>query len=192
MLAILGVGLTSLVKTLRIEWNGDPLPEGAVVAFWHSKMIAGWWLAKNDAVAIVSQSKDGQRLAELLAKWKYTLVRGSSSKGGHEALDNAIALIKCGDITNLVITPDGPRGPREVMKRGAFIAAVELGVPLIFLKILYRNATILTKSWDHFEVPYPLSKVIVTPVVIDTSDFPADDKEKQKLYLERISKQLRK
>lgn len=191
MSAILGVGLTSLVKTLRIEWNGDPLPERAVVAFWHSKMIAGWWLAKHDAVAIVSQSKDGERLAELLTKWKYTLVRGSSSKGGHEALNDAIALIKCGDITKLVITPDGPRGPREIMKRGAFIAATELGVPLVFLRISYARATILRKSWDHFEVPYPLSKVLVAPIVIDTSDFPSDDKEKQKLYLERVSKQLR-
>ena len=191
MSAILGVGITSLVKTLRIEWNGEPLPERAVVAFWHSKMIAGWWLAKKDAVAIVSQSKDGQRLAELLTKWKYKLVRGSSSKGGREALDDAIALIKCGDITKLVITPDGPRGPREIMKRGAFIAAKELGAPLIFLKISYENAKVLSKSWDQFEVPYPLSKVIVTSETIATSDFPLDDKEKQKLYLEQISRRLR-
>jgi len=186
MSAILSVGITSLVKTLRVEWDGLPLPDHAVVAFWHSKMIAGWWLARKNAVAMVSQSKDGEHLAEILRKWKYKLVRGSSSKDGREALENAIELIKCGAVSRLVITPDGPRGPREAMKRGAFIAAKELDLPLIFLKISYENAKVLSKSWDKFEVPYPFSKVKVDAIRFDASDFP-EDKDSQRIYVEHIS-----
>jgi lysophospholipid acyltransferase (LPLAT)-like uncharacterized protein len=189
MSSILDVGITALVKTLRVEWNGAPLPDNAVVAFWHSKMLAGWWLARKNAVALVSQSKDGERLAKILQKWDYALVRGSSSKDGREALERAIALVKDGTVSRLVITPDGPRGPKEVMKRGAFIAAKELDVPFIFLEIAYGNAKVLSKSWDKFEVPYPLSKVVVNAIRIDASDFP-DDKDSQHTYLEHITSSI--
>ena len=190
MSIILGVGITSLVRSPRIEWQGEPLPDRAVIAFWHAKMIAGWWLARKDAVAIVSQSKDGQRLAGLLKRWKYSLVRGSSSKGGREALEQGIAKVRAGEVSRLVITPDGPRGPRQIMKRGAFIAAEELDLPLIFLQISYENAKVLTRSWDHFEVPYPFSKVVITARRVETSDFP-EDREAQEAFLEDASLHFR-
>lgn len=186
MSRVLGTGISALIRSLRIEWRGDPLPERAVVAFWHAKMLAGWWVARKHAVALVSRSKDGERLAQILESWKYKLVRGSSGKGGSEALDNAIELVRIGAAKRLAITPDGPRGPREVMKRGAFIAAGELGLPLIFLDITYEHAKVLPKSWDRFEVPYPLSKVIIDPHIIDVSDFP-NEKEDQQEYLQKLS-----
>lgn len=185
MSRILGTSISALARSLRIDWRGDPLPDRAVVAFWHAKMIAGWWVARKNAVALVSKSKDGEKLSQILRSWKYKIVRGSSGKGGTEALGDAIELVRMGAANRLVITPDGPRGPREVMKRGAFIAAKELALPLVFLDITYDNTKVLTKSWDRFEVPYPLSKVIVKPKIIDVSDFP-ETKEDQLKYLQRI------
>lgn len=188
--SLLPPGLTTLIHTLRLKWTGDPLPEKCVIAFWHSRMIAGWWISRSSAVALVSKSRDGEDLNAILTKWSYKTVRGSSSVSGKEALDEAIELIRNGDAKRLVITPDGPRGPREIFKRGAFVAARELGLPLYFLSIEYKGGMDLRKSWDKFQIPFPLSTVIVTPHQIDTLDFPSDPDE-QKVYLENVSVQFR-
>ncbi len=183
---VLPPGLTTLIHSLRFKWIGEPLPEKCVVAFWHSRMIAGWWVARQDAVALVSKSKDGEYLDKILKNWDYKTVRGSSSVSGKEALDEALTMIRSGEVKRLVITPDGPRGPKEVFKRGAFLAAQELDLPLYFLSIEYNGGMDLTKSWDKFQVPYPLSSVTITPHLIDTSKFPSNPEE-QKRFLEKAS-----
>jgi len=183
---ILPPGLTTLVRSLRFKWIGEPLPEKCIVAFWHSRMIAGWWVAREHSVALVSKSKDGENLHKILTKWKYKTVRGSSSSSGKEALDEAIEMVEVGKAKRIVITPDGPRGPKEIFKRGAFIAAKELELPLYFLSIEYSGAMKLRKSWDKFEIPYPLSSVTITSHRLDLTDFPIDF-EDQKIFLEQAS-----
>ncbi|HEY6170847.1 MAG TPA: DUF374 domain-containing protein [Candidatus Kapabacteria bacterium] len=190
MSVLLPTGIFALVKTLRFKWSGSPLPDKCIVAFWHSKMLAGWYASKENAVALVSPSKDGDRLTSVLKKWLYTVVRGSSSKKGMEALEEAMAMISSSNAKRIVITPDGPRGPAEIMKRGAFIAAKELGLPLIFLHINYRSSYKLTKSWDKFEIPLPFSAVDIIAEELDTSVFPGG-KDEQRAYLEVVSTKLR-
>jgi len=182
----LPLGLTGLIRSLRFKWIGELLPEKCIVMFWHSRMIAGWWVARENAVALVSKSKDGEYLNSILTKWSYNVVRGSSSHSGKEALDNAIEMIKAGKASRLVITPDGPRGPKEMFKRGAFIAAQELDLPLYFLTIKYRAALQLPKSWDKFQIPYPLSRVVIISHRIDSTGFPIESEE-QKIFLETAS-----
>ena len=183
---LLPAGVTALIRTLRFQWRGERLPEKCIVAFWHAQMIAGWWVSRNNAVALVSKSKDGENLNSILRKWSYKTARGSSSVSGKEALDEAIEMIRGGEAKRLVITPDGPRGPKEIFKRGAFISANELSLPLYFLSIEYKSALRLSKSWDTFQVPYPFSSVIITSHRVPTDDFPPDP-EKQKEFLENIS-----
>ena len=190
MSALLPTGISALVKTLRFKWSGSPLPDKCIIAFWHSKMLAGWYISKEHAVALVSPSKDGDYLTSVLEKWRYTVVRGSSSKKGMEALEEAMVMISSGNAKRIIITPDGPRGPAEIMKRGAFIAANELGLPLIFLHINYRSSYKLTKSWDTFEIPLPFSVVDIIAEELDASIFP-DDKDGQRAYLEVVSAKLR-
>ena len=190
MSALLPIGISALAKTLRIKWTGSPLPDKCIIAFWHSKMIAGWYASKENAIALVSPSKDGDYLTSVLKKWRYAVVRGSSSKKGMEALEEAMAMVSSDSLNRIVITPDGPRGPAEVMKRGAFIAAKELGLPLIFLHINYRSSYKLTKSWDTFEIPLPFSVVDIIAEELDASIFP-DDKDGQRAYLEVVSAKLR-
>lgn len=81
-------------------------------------------------------------------------------------------LVRSGRCQRVVITPDGPRGPRHRMKRGGALAAKELGLPLYFCKIEYRRARMLEKSWDKFEVPLPFSRVDVHTTSIDLKDYP--------------------
>jgi lysophospholipid acyltransferase (LPLAT)-like uncharacterized protein len=183
---LLPLGLTALIRSLHFTWIGEPLPEKCIVAFWHSQMIAGWWVSRCNAVALVSKSKDGENLNSILKKWSYQTVRGSSSVSGKEALDEAMEIIRNGEARRLVITPDGPQGPREVFKRGAFIASEELELPLYFLSIKYKKAMVLPKSWDNFQIPYPFSKVVITSHLVDTGSLPTELQE-QKEFLERAS-----
>ncbi len=178
-LRFVGIKLSSflfnvLLKTVRIKvHNFDVIKNlenenrNYIVAFWHSSMLIGWYLQKNKKfAALVSQSKDGDILTSILEKWNFYVVRGSSNKGGHDALDYMIQLIK-GNY-NLAITPDGPTGPSYKMKPGAVIVSHRTQAPLILLGIRIKNKWQL-KSWDKFEIPKPFSNVEViysNPILI--------------------------
>jgi lysophospholipid acyltransferase (LPLAT)-like uncharacterized protein len=158
--------------------------------FWHGKMFAGWFVARKlHPVALVSKSKDGEILSSVLSAWRYRLVRGSSKKNGMQALEEAIANVRSHQAGALAITPDGPRGPRHSYKRGAFVAARELGVPLVHLHVHYERAKVLGKSWDKFEIPLPFSTVNVRAEVIDVHDYP-DDRDAQRAWLDTLAERV--
>jgi lysophospholipid acyltransferase (LPLAT)-like uncharacterized protein len=91
-----------------------------------------------------------------------------------EALERAMTRIRKGECRRIVITPDGPRGPIHRLKRGAFLAAQELDLPVYFLRIHYGRARTLEKSWDRFQIPMPFSRVHVKVEKIDLADYPAE------------------
>ncbi len=139
-----------------------------VLAFWHGSMVVGWYLhRRNGLYALVSQSKDGAILSAVLESWGYTLIRGSSHRGGKEALQEMVDAVRTGKA--LAITPDGPTGPRRVMKMGAALTAQRAGVPLILVSIGAEKKWQL-RSWDRFEIPKPFSRVRVEYV----GPFPID------------------
>jgi len=153
-----------LAGTLRIEKvNFDKTRqliksgEGIAAVFWHGSMIAGWYVFRGkNSSALISASKDGEMLNGVLKNWKYKTIRGSSSKGGKEALEVLVNELKENRI--VAITPDGPRGPYHEFKPGAVVAAKKSGKKLVLAGIDYKKKKQL-KSWDKFEVPLPFSKV---------------------------------
>ncbi|MDP2301121.1 MAG: lysophospholipid acyltransferase family protein [Ignavibacteria bacterium] len=155
-----------LCATLRVEvLNGKAIAEleksgkRFVAAFWHGTMLFPWYFFRGQKIlGITSQSKDGDLLAKTLKYWKFTVVRGSSSKGGDVALGIMVDYAK--NEGSVVITPDGPTGPKEKFKAGAVITAKKSGVPLFLMGVAYQNKIAL-KSWDRFEIPKPFSKVRV-------------------------------
>ena len=85
---LLSILVRMLARTWTIRVHGR-LPTGpSIVAFWHGEMLPVWFSFRAlRPVALVSSSKDGSLLSRLLQDWGYTVVLGSSSKGGKEALD---------------------------------------------------------------------------------------------------------
>jgi len=152
--------MTSYLRTVRVSVKGeDKRNKKAIFIFWHKNMLIGWKLFRNKRyIALVSQSKDGQILSSILSKWKYQVIRGSSSKGGKEAIKSIVE--NSGNIP-VVLTPDGPRGPAQEIKNGALILSNKTGLPIIPVKITYAKKKILIKSWDKFEIPFPFSKCVV-------------------------------
>lgn len=152
--------LIALVSsTWRIKVIGEYKETPAVFAFWHGEMLPIWKYFSQkieEKFAIVSLSKDGQVLAELLEKWNYSLIRGSSSKNSKDVLEKATELAKNASI---FITPDGPRGPARKFKNGAAIIAYRSEVPLYLVRAFISGKIIFKKSWDKFILPLPFSKI---------------------------------
>jgi len=151
--------LTILCKSLKIVRQNNEVLEtlnknnqNYVLAFWHGTMLLPWYLhgSKNFA-ALTSKSKDGDLLAKILKKWKYKVIRGSSSTGGDVALGIMVDYAK--NKYSVAITPDGPRGPRHNFKAGAVVTAKKTGIPLILAGVGFKRKKFLS-NWDKFEIPY--------------------------------------
>lgn len=156
-----------LSKTWRYKIKGIVPRDNGIIVFWHGLMLPCWkFFSDNKPIAVVSTSKDGQILVELLKIWNFDFIRGSSSKGGKEVLEKIIEKSK----SNLVlITPDGPKGPHRKFKAGAIVAAQRAHVPLYLLKADIENKLLFKKSWDKFEFPLPFSLInlnISDPLII--------------------------
>jgi lysophospholipid acyltransferase (LPLAT)-like uncharacterized protein len=164
-----------LCRTLRINYKNKKVfndlenkNSNYVLTFWHGSMLIPWYVHKRrDLVALISKSKDGDLLSNLLKYWDYTVVRGSSTEGGEIALGILIDYAK--NNKSIAVTPDGPKGPRHKLKAGAVITAKKSGIPLILMAVGFKNKRYLS-SWDKFEVPMLFSetKVIYSdPIYVD-------------------------
>ncbi len=172
-------------STLRISYvnqeKAESIKEGVVSAFWHNRLFPTVYLYKKyRPVIMVSRSKDGEIISKVIEKVGMGTVRGSSSKGGKEALREMVRLAGCK--RPLVVIPDGPRGPKYQAKAGAVIVAQKTGLPLLPLSMGFSRAKELG-SWDGFLVPYPFSRLVVVygePKVIG----PEADVEEERLWLQ--------
>jgi len=192
---ILPVALKLLYASLRISITPPlrdiPLPHGgALFAFWHGQMITGWLLARTlfpakKVTAVVSMSEDGRALADTLEQCGFSLIRGSSSKGGDNVKSAMLAALQ--NNGTVVFTPDGPRGPINQFKYGALRLASSNHTPLLFAEISYSSKWILN-SWDRFEIPKPFSKTAVKLHLVELPLFISE--EELQTYTTTISEQL--
>ncbi len=141
-------------------------------------MLVGWLLAKSlvrpkRCYAVVSLSKDGTLLANALEMMRFGLIRGSSSRGKEVVKADMLGCLRAGDA--IAITPDGPRGARQVFKYGSVRIASETATPILFLDITFEKAWRLEKSWDKFEIPKPFSLVEIHLTRIDVPKFETEE-----------------
>lgn len=169
--------VTALCKSLKIKKQNYEVIENLkakkqnyVLAFWHGTMILPWYLhGAPDFAALTSKSKDGDLLAKILKKWKYKVVRGSSSTGGDVAL--GIMVDYAQNKYSIAITPDGPRGPKYKFKAGAVITAKKSGIPIVLAGVGFKKKKMLS-NWDKFEIPYffTTAKIIYSePIYVESN-----------------------
>ncbi len=111
---------------------------------------------KHKASAIISSHFDGSLIASTLNMLGIRSLRGSSSKGARQVLLQAFKSIKSGE--EVLITPDGPRGPRHHMSDGAIGIALKSKLPVFVMNYRAEKYWQL-KSWDKFVIPKPFTKV---------------------------------
>jgi lysophospholipid acyltransferase (LPLAT)-like uncharacterized protein len=167
LLALAGLALGLVARawllTLRIHVHTHPsLPSSScpwVLALWHGHLLP--LLAhrrRGPTVALVSQSSDGQLLAWAMRWFRVTSVRGSCSRGGKEGLRAITERLLAG--SDVAFAVDGPRGPRGIARPGALAAAARAHAWVVPYAVACSRATVLG-SWDHFQIPWPFSRVVV-------------------------------
>ena len=139
-----------------------------IFCFWHSHLLPITYIFRDTGkTAVVSQSRDGQRAAAVAKLWKTDIIFGSSSRGGLSALRQCLRVLESNK--SVAITPDGPRGPKEVVKAGVAQLALTSQIPVITISALPENAWYL-KSWDRFMIPKPFTRIkflISEPILPD-------------------------
>ena len=139
------------------ESKGDR--KSLVVCLWHNQLLfmpfmwSGRW---GGAHAIVSRSRDGERIAAILRYFGIGAVRGSSNRGGTTVLRQILSMTKSGECS-FFVTPDGPLGPPFKGKDGAAFLAYRPDIPVYCMSVVYTRYRMLG-SWDGFLIPLPFSK----------------------------------
>jgi len=163
-----GYGLFRLwAKTLRLHLedphNGVALVRDRPVIFaiWHNRLLMlpppfDRWFPTRQSIGLISASRDGDLVSLLIERSGYGTIRGSTSRKGVIALRQLVDALAAG--SNVLFTPDGPRGPVYQVSPGVIFVAQKSGAPIVPLHMEYSSSWRL-KSWDRFCVPRPFSKV---------------------------------
>lgn len=176
-----GFGLLQIwARTLRFRVDdragvvGRPRDKPCIGALWHNRLlflpfVLRRYLPYRDGAALISASRDGGFLADLVQRFGFDVVRGSSSRKG------ASAILQLGEILasgrDVVVTPDGPRGPCYELGSGIVFLAQKSGCAVVPINMEYSSCWRL-RSWDRFFLPRPFSTVRVKfgpPHVVEPS-----------------------
>jgi lysophospholipid acyltransferase (LPLAT)-like uncharacterized protein len=171
---VLGVYFKLMLRTIRWRHENVECVEpvltgdsGAIALFWHGRVplclatAPQWWRKRTRA--FVSPSADGQFIADALAMSGFPAIRISSAKKGDAAkarqavaaIREAVSWVAGGGA--LVVTPDGPRGPNEVIAPGAVQIAKRSGQP-VFLMGIAAHPAIQLKTWDKVMFARPFGR----------------------------------
>jgi lysophospholipid acyltransferase (LPLAT)-like uncharacterized protein len=171
---LLGGYLRLILATVR--WRHENLAcvepvlagdSGAIALFWHGRIPAclatapQWWRKRTRA--LISPSADGEFIARALALSGFPAIRVSSAKKGDAtkarqavaALREAVTWVQDGGA--LIITPDGPRGPNEIIAAGAAQIARRSGQP-VFLMGVAAHPSLRLDTWDRAMFPAPFGR----------------------------------
>ena len=179
-----------MVKTMKFEYIGKEKEEtiskkrNAILAFWHNRLLLFGYIYKNqtDAYMMISRSRDGELISRFVGYLGINSIRGSSSKGGKTAFKTLAKLLKEG--YHAAITPDGPRGPRYQVQKGAINLSKISGAPIIPATYNASRKKVFS-SWDRFILPLPFSRIVVIyadPVTVTRdADFQVIEEKRREL-----------
>jgi len=163
-----------------------------IYVLWHEYLIFPLGVRGKGMTVLISQHRDGELITQVMRHLGFQTVRGSSTRGGVPALrrilrggelargrgsDNSPALtsLPASDFPpspvppfagSLIVTPDGPRGPRRHLAEGAIFLASRLQMPIVCMGFAFDRPW-RQQSWDHFAIPRPFSRAraVISPFV---------------------------
>lgn len=178
------VGLTWRYEVIAPE-DVTPLIEGRgagsqIFCFWHQCVLpCAHHFRRTGAVILISRSFDGELITRILQLFGFDAVRGSSSRAGREGLLGLKQFLENGKPA--IFTADGPRGPIYQTKMGPIKLAQLTGAPIGAFHLEPEKAWVMN-SWDHFLVPMPFTKIVVSwgPWTHVPTDLPAGQFESKR------------
>lgn len=194
---VTSVVIRLIYRTLRIDYIDVNYPQtiwkkgdNFILSFWHDQLLLmapGYKCAQAERKVgtkiLISQSKDGELIARTMEFLGLDAVRGSSSRGGREALRDMVKMAN--DPDDIVFTPDGPRGPRHQAKMGVAQISKLTKRPIVPIAFAVSRGFRFS-SWDKFLFPYPFARGVYAfgePLTYDSAEDLAG-------YLKRIEEAM--
>jgi lysophospholipid acyltransferase (LPLAT)-like uncharacterized protein len=199
VLRVLGFFVGLLVKlwvgTLRYRYRPlgrycAPYRKGAtqrwLYAMWHEALLVpAFWYSDCNGSVMISQHGDGEMITAVCRVLRIRVVRGSTTRNASGALRQ---MVRAAETGHLILTCDGPRGPRQKVQPGLVYLAARTGTPIVPIGMGFARAW-RARSWDRFAVPLPFSAVwAVTgePVFVPANASRAD----LELYTRRVQQAM--
>jgi lysophospholipid acyltransferase (LPLAT)-like uncharacterized protein len=150
--------------TRKQQLGGDDLlahwqrGEQVILAFWHGRILLMSFAYRGQKACVMNSAhRDGEIITRVLQRFGVNAVRGSSTRGWIGGLKGMLDAYQQGH--DLLVVPDGPRGPRYQAKPGVIQLARATGAAIF--PATYSAAWKTTvKSWDHLLIPFPFSRVL--------------------------------
>ncbi len=165
----------------KLRAEGKPV----IILVWHGRIfIVPYFFRRRGIMPLISPSKDGEIAAQIMARWGYKILRGSSSHSVVRAWNEMKRELGRGG--ELIIVPDGPRGPDRVLKPGCIKLGQETGAALVPFSFAASRKKIL-RSWDRFLMFYPFSRVVAmygAPIELP-SNLTEEEFERERLRAEQ-------
>jgi hypothetical protein len=152
---------------LRIEnedrWRKFVEGGGSVlICAWHQQFFAAIrhfrHYRRYEPGIMISRSGDGELIAGVARRTGWHPVRGSSSRGGKEAMHHVIEGLKHTRLAGHIV--DGPRGPAGEVKAGVIRMAHATNAVIVPFYVSADKAWYFN-SWDRFMLPKPFSRVVL-------------------------------
>ena len=170
----------------KLRKAGKPV----IFLVWHGRIfLAPFFFRRRRVAPLVSPSQDGEIAAQIMARWGYRIIRGSSSHAVIRAWNQMKKELQEGG--EVIIVPDGPRGPNRKMKLGSLKLAKETGAYLIPFTFSASRKKVL-KSWDQFLMFYPFSRIVAIygrPFKLD-SGLTETELDRERIKIESYMKEL--
>jgi len=140
-----------------------------ILAFWHERLplmpaLLRMARAAEPRVAalrprvLVSQHRDGRFIGDAVARFGFSMIYGSSRRGGREALVEMLRALRAGD--PVALTPDGPRGPRRQAAGGVAQLAALSGAAVVPVGAA-TSRHVRLPSWDRMMLPLPFGRAVL-------------------------------
>jgi lysophospholipid acyltransferase (LPLAT)-like uncharacterized protein len=183
-----------LGKTLRYHFRyKDPSvdPEVArssgqrfIYCFFHEvTLFPAYYWNWPEMHILISDHRDGELITQVVKRLGFSVVRGSTTRGGARALREMSLRIDRG---HLCVTPDGPRGPRRSVHQGVAYLSSRTGLPIVGAGMAFKRPW-RAQSWDRFAVPRPFTPAacVVPEAVYVPPDADRETIEAARLEVER-------
>ncbi len=174
----------------KYHFIDNPIEEQCIAVTWHGELLISPQvyrkLRKNQPTsAIISRHFNGELIARVLKYLNISPLRGSSNRGARRVLINSIKAIN--KKQTIMITPDGPKGPKYSMSDGAVALALRAKLPIMIVN--YKSTSYWQlKSWDRFIIPKPFSTLDIYHQIVNIEKMGKDEaKEYLQIVMKRYS-----
>ena len=196
VLAVVPRIVWALLRVVSLTWRFEviaeegatPLLQGLgagaeIFCFWHQCVLpCTIYFRRTHGTILISRSFDGELITRILEMFGFHAVRGSSSRGAREGILGLKQVIESGKPA--IFTADGPRGPIYQTKMGPIKLAQMTGARIGSFHLEPERAWVM-RSWDHFLVPKPFTRIVVSWAqwTYVPTDLPAEEFESKRADL---------